>query len=70
VRVSPHGNPERAREAEVGQLEVVARVDEEVLRLQVAVEDAVGVAVEQAEVELVVEFLFTFTFQQLAKLGI
>ena len=45
MRVGPDGDAERAREAEVGELEeVVALVDEQVLRLEVPVQDAVLVA--------------------------
>lgn len=44
VGVSPHWDAEGAREAEVGELEHAVAVDEEVLRLQVAVQHAVCMA--------------------------
>ena len=57
MRIGAQRDAERAREPEVAELEVVVRVDERVLRLEVAVEDAVRVAVYDALVELVREFL-------------
>lgn len=57
VGVGAQGDAEGAREPEVGEFEVAGAVDEEVLGFQVAVEDAVGVAVAYAEEELVGEFL-------------
>lgn len=57
VGVGPHGNAECACKAKVGELEVVAFVNEEVLRLQVAVQDSMGVAVEETSGQLVSEFL-------------
>ena len=57
MRICPHGNAERASEPEVGELEVVIFIDQKILRLEVAVEDAMRVTVEQARRELVGEFL-------------
>lgn len=57
MRVCPHGNAERAREPEVGQLEVVIRIDQQILRLEVAMQDAVRVAIEQPGRQLVGKFL-------------
>ena len=51
---------EGACEAEVGEFEVAFFVDEEVLGFEVAVEDAVGVAVADALEELGCEFLDLF----------
>lgn len=48
MRVCPHRNTERARETEIGKLEVVVSVYQQVLRLEIAVEDAVRMAVEEA----------------------
>ena len=48
----PDGEAEGAREAKVSELDGAAVVDEEVLRLEVAVEDAVGVAVRDARQQL------------------
>ena len=56
VGVGAEGDAEGAGEAEVGEFEVAFFVDEEVLGFQVAVQDAVGVAVASAEEELVGEF--------------
>jgi len=44
VRVGAHRDHEGAREAEVGELERALAVDEQVLRLEVAVHDAARVA--------------------------
>lgn len=55
--VGAEGDAEGTREAEVGEFEVAFFVDEEVLGFEVAVEDAVGVAVADAFDELVGEFL-------------
>jgi hypothetical protein len=57
VRVRAKWNTECARETEVGELEVVPFVNEQVLRLEVAVQNPVRVAVEQARRQLVREFL-------------
>mmetsp|Transcript_36102 Transcript_36102/g.93777 ORF Transcript_36102/g.93777 Transcript_36102/m.93777 type:complete len:558 (-) Transcript_36102:101-1774(-) len=54
VGVRAHGDAEGAREAKVRQLEqVLPLVDEEVLRLEVAVQDPVGMAVRNARHHLV-----------------
>ncbi len=50
--VVPHWEADAAREAEVGQLDVPAVVDQQVLGLEVAVEDAVRVAVRDAGQQL------------------
>lgn len=55
--VCAEGNAESAGETKVSELEVALLVDEEVLRLEVTVEDAVGVAVAGAFEELVGELL-------------
>jgi hypothetical protein len=48
MRVSPHGNTKCPGEAKVRQLQVVALVNEKILRLEIAVENAMRVAVEKA----------------------
>ena len=57
MSVRSHGNPERSRKTEVSKLEVVIFIDQQILRLEVAMEDAVGVTVECAAEELVGELL-------------
>ena len=52
VRKRIHGDAEGSREAEVGELELALVVDEEVLRLEVAVEDAVLMAEGDTHQEL------------------
>ena len=52
VGVGADGEGEGAGEAEVGELDGAAVVDEQVLRLEVAVEDAVRVAVRDARQQL------------------
>ena len=54
VGVGADGDAERAREAEVGQLQLALAVNEQVLGLEVAVEHAVVVAEGHAVEELVV----------------
>ena len=51
--ICPEGNAERACEAKVGELEVALLVDQQVLRLEVAVENSVRVQVVDALDELV-----------------
>ena len=51
-RVAPHRDAERARQPKVGQLQLAALVDQQVLRLQVAVEDVAAVAVREAAQQL------------------
>lgn len=50
-------NAKGASEAEIADFEVSVFVDEEVLRFEIAVEDAVGVAVANAREKLVRELL-------------
>ena len=50
--VGAEGDAEGAREPEVGEFEVAVAVDEKVLGFEVAVQDAVGVAVFHALEEL------------------
>lgn len=60
VRVSADGDAKCARKAKVRELQcVVIAIDEEVLRLQVAMEHAVAVAVRDAEQELLQVALHT-----------
>ena len=51
--ICPKGDAERACEAKVGELEVAVLIDEQVLRLEVAVENAVRVKVVAALYKLV-----------------
>ena len=44
MRIGPHGNPKSPGEAKVRQFDDPMHIDEEVLRLEVAVEDTVRVA--------------------------
>lgn len=57
VSVSTERNTEGASETKIGQLQVALLVDEQVLRLQVAVQDAVGMAVASTLEELKGELL-------------
>ena len=57
MRVRAHGDAKRAGEPKIGQLEVVPLVDEEILRLEVAMQDPVRVAIQQPRGQLVCEFL-------------
>ena len=53
--VGPQGDTKRAGQAKVGKLQVALLVNEQVLRLQVAMQDAVAVAVSDAGAELLHE---------------
>lgn len=53
VGVGPDGEADGTGQAKVGQLEVALLIDKQVLRLQVAMEDAAGMAVCQATDQLV-----------------
>ena len=58
MRISPHRNPKRPSQPKIRQFQVIVLVNQQVLGFEVAVEDSVRVAVEQAGGELVGEFLF------------
>lgn len=53
VRVCSERNSERPRKSEIGQLEVTFFVDQQVLRLQISVQDAVRVQVVHSLDELI-----------------
>jgi len=55
--ICSHRNPERASKAEVSQFEVVPFVNEEVLWLKIAMEDAMGMTVEETGIQLICKFL-------------
>lgn len=46
--ISPQGDTKRARKTKVCELEIVVLIDEQVLRLEISVKNAVRVAVEKA----------------------
>ena len=46
MSVRSHGNAERSRKTEVSKLEVVIFIDQQILRLEVAMEDAVRMTVQ------------------------
>lgn len=69
--VGSEGDPKGTGETEIGQLQVAVSVDQEVLRLQVAVENPVGVAEPNAIAELAHELLDNGGSQsQLRQLGV
>ena len=55
--VRAHGNTKCARQTKVCELQVIVFVDEQILWLEIAVEDAVCMAVKQARRQLMREFL-------------
>ena len=55
--VCPHGNTERPCKTKVGELQIVVLVNQEVLRLEIAVKNTVRMTVKQAGVELMGKFL-------------
>lgn len=61
--VGAQRHTESACESEIGEFEVTGAIDEEILRFEVAVKDAMGVAVADALQELVCEFLDLGTSQ-------
>ena len=58
MSVRSHGNAECSRKTEVSKLEVVIFIDQQILRLEVAMEDTMAVAVTQASGEMIGEFLY------------
>ena len=57
MRVRSHRDAESARKTEIRKLEVVTGIDKQILRLEIAMENPVRMAVQQARIELVGEFL-------------
>lgn len=55
--IRPQRDPKRTRQPEIGQFQVSLLVDQQVLGFQIAMQDAVRVAVVDAADELVGEFL-------------
>ena len=45
MSISPHWDSESPGKAKIGQLQIVAFINEKVLRFQVPMKDAVGVAI-------------------------
>lgn len=50
MRVRPHGYPESARKTEIGQLQIISFVDQEVLRLEITMQNAMRVAIKKARI--------------------
>lgn len=50
MSICPHRNAKRARKPEITKLEVIAFVNEEILRLQITVQDAMRVAIHESHV--------------------
>jgi hypothetical protein len=50
MRICPHRNPKCSSKPKVCQLEVVPIVDEEILWFKIAMQDAMGMAVEETSV--------------------
>jgi len=50
--VCSHRNSKGSREAKICEFEIIFLVDEEVLGLEVAMQNSMGVAVQKASVEL------------------
>lgn len=57
--ISPHRNTECSGEPEIGKLEMIFTINEEILRFQISVQNAMSMAVEQTRGQLVSEFLET-----------
>jgi len=53
MRVCAHRDTECSGETKVGQLDVTSNIYEEILRLEVAVEDAMGMTVRNALKQLI-----------------
>ena len=56
--IGSHGNTKGTGQTKVGKLQVVSLINEQVLGLEIAVENPVGVAIKQSRVELVSKFLW------------
>ena len=57
MRVGSHGNPKCARQAKVGEFEIIVLVNQKVLRLEITMENTMRVTVQEASVELPEKFL-------------
>jgi len=57
MSVCPHRNAKGSREAKICEFEVVFLVDQQILRLEVAMQNSMRVAVQKASIELMSEFL-------------
>jgi len=57
VSISPHWDSESPSKAKIGQLQIVAFIDEKVLRFQVPMKDAVRVAIQKPRIQLISELL-------------
>ena len=57
MSVRPHRDTECTRKAKISQLEIVIFVDQKILRLEVSMEYTMRVAVQQARIQLMCEFL-------------
>jgi hypothetical protein len=68
VSISPHWNAESSSQPKVRKLEIIILINQEILGLQVAMKDSVGMAVQQALVELMAEFLSQMAKSQLEHL--
>lgn len=55
--IGPHWDTEGPGKTEVGQLQIVALIDQEILWLEIPMEDAMRVTVKQSRCELVSESL-------------
>ena len=57
VSIRPHWDTKGTGETEIGQLEIIMLVDEEILRLEISVEYTMRMTVQQARGELMRKFL-------------
>ncbi len=57
MSIRPHWDTKGTGETEIGQLEIIMLVDEEILRLEISVEYTMRMTVQQARGELMRKFL-------------
>ena len=57
--IGSHGNTKCTGETEIGELEIIVLVNEQILGLEITMEDSMAMAVQEAGVELVEEFLLS-----------
>ena len=57
MRICPHRNAESTSKSEVSKFEVIMLVNQKILRLEVSVQYAMRMAVQQSRSQLMCEFL-------------
>jgi len=64
VCIRAHWNSKCTSETEVSKFEIIPFIDEKILRLEVTMQDAMGMTVKQTTTKLVSEFLYSSKVRQ------